>query len=478
MALLFIAAAIPGEAGAQVEREVREPLAPGLGIVEVTPDLRQRLGLFPDVQGFSAARLLRRTDDVPILEIEIAREGVLERERRVLNAAELDAFRLDLEQRFASLGGAVPLAEGRGGFVLGHTLLGLGFHGWALPYALDLNSARAGVATYLLTAGASFYLPYRISRERTVTEVHRDLSLYGGTRGILAGMLLGDAVVDQGGNSVGRARVAGGLTGSLLGSTAGFLAAGRAMPDPGRAALWSAMGDLGFLAGAAAAYAGGPYASRDVEIREGDLVYTDSQLRNRALGHAITVAGGAGGLAAGAWLGGRSSYTEGNVGALRSSGILGAQVGATLTRGVGVDQPRPVIAGALAGGITGIILGDRLLQGRSLSQGEGLLVNAGHIAGGATALGLTWLAVEEIDDHPVLYLVTSTVGSLLGAGLVYRAVDEPGSSAASGFGTGSGRSADLSSRLRAATVSVNPENLLISGLSGGSGVQPVLSVRF
>lgn len=478
LALLVALAATlapPALEARQIERESRVPIAPEIGVLELSPELRNRLGLFGDTQGFSAARLFLREDGSTILEIETFLEGRLERERRVISDGELLVLRDQMATRFA-VAGAPPefTREGRGGLVLGQTLLGLAFQGWAVPLAFDIDSPQGVVAAYLLTAGAAFYLPYRLTRDRTVSDAHRDLTFYGGTRGILVGALIGDAIADQDGDAT-RTRVGAGLAGSVVGSLVGFVAADRGRPNPGRQALWTTMGDFGFLGGAATAYATGPLVSDDIYSVEG--VYLESKMRNRPLAHGITLAGGAMGLVAGRWLGERERYTEGNVAVLRSTGLLGAHFGLTLARATGSEDGQLLAGSAVVGGVAGIVGGNRLLREKRFSGGEGLLVNAGHIAGAAAALGVTYLVVEEVDQHPVLYLTMSALGSLLGAGLVYRALGE-GSAADVSLGVGS-TNGSRDAGPGGVTFALYPERLLLGGLLPNGGPVPtLLSVRF
>jgi membrane protein YqaA with SNARE-associated domain len=128
----------------------------------------------------------------------------------------------------------------------------------------------------------------------------------------------------------------------------------------------------------------------------------------------------------------------------------------------------------LAGAGAGLYLGNRLLRGNRFTAGEGLLVSAGHLAGGATALGITYLLVEEIDDHPLLYLATSTVGSLLGAGLTYRALGE-GSADPPGVGLRRGAARRLA--VRGATLELHPESLLLAWRPGERAI-PFATIRF
>ena len=418
--------------------------------MEIPLGVRNALGLFPEIEGFLVARLLEQDDGDTVLELESSQAGEVNRERRRLNEEDL-AMLMDLiATRLVERGSEVLMDQsGRGRFVLNETLLGLGYRGWALPVMLDLSSGQAIVATYLLTAGASFYVPFRLTRDRSVTQAHQRLSMYGGTRGILAGVLLGDALADPDSDSADRLRMGVGLAASVAGSVAGFLVVDAARANDGSAALWGVMGDFGLMGGAALAYAAGPYAQREVSEQNG-IVSVHSETRNRSLGHTLTLLGGVGGLIAGARMGRFQAYTDGNASALRSVGVLGAQAGVTIARVLSEDGR--VAAGiGLTGGIAAIAAGNRMLRDKRFSGGEGLLINAGHLGGGATALGLTYLIAEDVDRHELLYLTTSTIGSLLGAGLVSRALGN----GSEDVGAGRGRDSRLT---------FHPENLIVAGV--------------
>jgi hypothetical protein len=454
---LFAPGASPG-AAQQVERERQEVLLPTVGVVEITPELRGRLGLFPEVQGFRVARLFLRADGVTLLEIEFVQGGVLQRERRTLSPAELDALRRDLSQRLDDpTTRIVATREGRGGLVLSQTLMGLGFYGWAVPMALDLSSGQAIVGTYLVTAGAAFYLPYRLTENRTVTDVHRSVSTYGGSRGIISGHFIGDLMRADNARDPMRVRSAAAVVTGVMGAASGFAAVDRSLQSMGDAQLWQAAGDAGILSGAALAYLSGPYKTEWVEFEAEWGSWREERYRNRRAGHAITLAGQGVGLAAGMWLAGRREYSAGDVSVLRSTTVLGAQTGGALARVAGGDRREPLVAGALAGGLLGIVAGDRWLPEAGLGTGEGLLVNAGHIAGSAAALGLTYLLTSEIEDQGALYLTTAALGGWLGAGVVYRAVskDTPLRTGWAPLG-GSG--------LRGAGVTLDPAALILSSL--------------
>jgi len=462
--LLF--SALPPALFAQsVERERQEILLPGEGVLEISSELRSRLGLFPEVEGFERARLFLREDGSAVLEIETRVRGQLARERRLLSEGELEALRSDLAQTLATLGTrGLASREGRGGLVLGHTLLGVGFHGWAVPVALDVSSAQAAVAAYLLTAGASFYLPYALTRGRGVSEVHRNLSLYGGTRGIVSGLFAGDLVAGEryDGDESFRARLGGGVVLGAVGGFAGFYAVDRWNPTLGRAELWGALGDAGLAGGAALAYLAGPYQTETVVFEEPWGSWEEDRIRNRRAGHAITLAGQGVGLATGAWLSTRREYETGDVSVLRSATVLGVQTGATLATLAGTDDGEAFVGSMLAGGILGTVGGDLWIGPRGLRTGEGLLVNAGHLAGSATALGITYLVVSEVDGNEKAMFTASTLGGWLGAGLVWRAVTD-------GAPRRENRASQWAQALEGAGIELHPAGILAGSLPTASG---------
>ena len=455
-------AQLPPPRPGEVERQ--EILLPDAGILEITPELRNRLGLFPDVQGFRSARLFRSDGGETLVELEWMEGDLRVRQRRRLDPAELAALQGVLEEALAQAGSrAVATREGRGGLVLGHTLLGLGYHGWAVPAALDVSSSQGAVASYLLTAGSAFYVPYALTRGRGVSDTHRGLSLYGGSRGIVAGILAGDLAAGdrEDGSGSGRARLGGGVVGGALGGVLGFVAVDRWAPEQGDAELWGALGDAGLLAGAAVGYLAGPYKDEVVEVGDGSFRYTTTRTRNRRAGHALTLAGQGAGLAMGGWLSGRRGYATGDVSVLRSAAVLGVQTGATVARLAGADDNGdPWVSGMLAGGVAGMVAGDRWVGPRGLGTGEGLLVNAGHLAGSATAAGITYLLVDDIGENLTALLTASTLGGMLGAGLVWSAVHDASPRTDGRAATG------LSSALERWAIEIHPAGILQGTLPG------------
>lgn len=466
LALAWLLAAPPGAATQEPTRETQLPLDTLNSVWEVDTDLRRQLGLFPEVEGFQVARLFVTQTGGYVLEISLQRDGRLVRERRVLSPTELADLRGRIAVAMADRGMTRPaVRDGRAGLVLGQTALALGFYGWALPAVLDIDSTRGAVATYLLTAGTGFYLPYRITRSIPVTEAHRDAVFWGGTRGILYGALLGDALTlgdddeatFEDHDEDERVIVGLGMAMSVAGSMLGYQAVDAADADRGNVALWSTIGDLSLAYGFGLSTAAGLY---DGEMHcEGDFCVEDD-VESTAVGHLGTLAVGAGGLWFAEWLADRESYTLGDARALRSFAVLGAQAALPLAWAAFEDSGdghRPFAASLVAGSAATLWWGNRALRRTSLTGGEGLLVQAGHLAGGLIATGLTYLVVDDDGgDQELVYMSTSAAGSILGSLLTFGAVSagsRPSGAAGPGGGDlrGSGGEVDSSGRTEGAT---------------------------
>ena len=411
----------PAAAQADSPAEVQIPLHPELSIDEVDPSLEATLRLFPDVERFEAARLFRTADGHHVLEVSFRdKEGRLARSRLEMDDEGLAAFRADLDDRHAAADVAPALStEGRGSLVLRQTVLGLIYHGWAVPAALGIDSAQGGVATYLLTSGIAFYLPYHLTRTRPVTEAHRDLTLYGSSRGIAAGLVVGDLLTDGSGDERSRAMLGTGVVAGVAGSFLGYHAVERSGAEEATTALWGLMGDAGAALGFGSAYTLGLYREEGTGAPEDRLERPRS---NRRLGHALGLASTAGGLWAGRWLAEREDHSVGNVSVLRSMGLLGAHLALPAANAAGASGGRAHTGAALAGGGAGMVVGNRILRPEAFTEGDGLLVGAGQIGGAAVGLGLAYLVTPDASDNELLYLSSTAAGALAGFGLVYRAL--------------------------------------------------------
>jgi hypothetical protein len=383
------------------------------GRVEVV-DLRLagRLGVFVDrFPGFQEARLwIQLPDSTYILELTGVREGRRVRERRPLGTAEVEALRADMSDRIAARAPGMALErEGRPRLLGGTALLGLGFYGWAVPVMLDVDEATTAVGLYMLTAGSAFFGPWAATRHRSVAPGTADLALYGGSRGIVHGLLAhrlmtggdeGDAAADE---DI-RGEVAMAMAFSLAGGIGGYAWARDRGLDMGTTRTIGMAGDFGMLQGL------------------GLAVLTDV---SDGAGAALALAGAAGGVALGPPLARRRDYSVGDVTALSTAGYLGGYAGLALVDMFQVDHDQWYAAGAMAGNAAGLFVGDRLVRRTEFTPGQGWLVALGTVAGGAVGLGGAYLLVGDDDDHEDpsrVYFAASTLGAVAGYGVTFRSL--------------------------------------------------------
>ena len=452
--------------------ETQIPLDPERGVLEVTPELRRELGLFQDVPGFQIARLFRQDDGTLVLEVSRVEDGRHVRERERVDEARLAVIRTELGDRLAARGQTRAVdRSGRAGLVLAESIMGLGLYGPAVPIGFDIDSSRGQVAAYLLTAGLSFYVPYALTRGASVSVAERNAAVWGATRGAVHGVLLGallegDPDPDDFDDD-DRARWLAAMGTSIAETVIAYQVVGAAAQSEGEVAFWGAVGDFGIPYGFGLAYLSG---LSEKEECFGD-VCTIEDFGSKA-GYAATLSVALAAPLLAHWSGAGVNYTLGDARALRSFGLLGAQVVLPIAWAVldedDEDDPDKVLIGSLvAGSVAGLWLGNRELRQRSLSGGDGALVLAGHLAGGLGALGLTYLLdSDDSSDNEVLYMTTSAVGSLAGSLLTLKAVSSRAPRAAS---------------VGSLSVEVNPGAALLPLFARGRARElraPFLTLRF
>ena len=399
---LLLAAALPLWAQ-QPGIEVQVHMDTSGSVLEISPALRNKTGLFPEMDHFVTAQLFQQNDSLFILELAYRQEGVLARKRSVLDRLAAMEFRRDLSRRLAILtGGAAMNQEGRPGLIVRQTLMGLGFYGWSVPTMLHVKGGRESVATYMLVGSASFALPYYLTQNRPVSRTQSMLTFYGSTRGILYGALIKNIVAHRIESPEGDFGPP--LAGSILGSFAAFHLAGQRKWDIGHAELVGVMGDFGTGLGLGTAHVAGLW---DYESR-------------KPMAHAVTVTMTGMGFAAGSWLSQREHYTRGDAYVLRMEGLLGAQIMMPIAAALGDRKDKAYTTGAILGGTLGIGIGNRLLHGQDFDDAQGALISCGHIAGGLLAGGITYLADTHDRFDSLVYHSTIALGSLAGHFLLYH----------------------------------------------------------
>jgi hypothetical protein len=375
------------------------------GLVTVmTPFLADRAGLRPPwwpVSGeFVDARLFTANDSTYVLAVT-RKTGVVE--RYSLSGADRDAIRAVVSRLPREA--IMARTDARNAFVRGQTLLGLFVYGPAFAGAIGENTG-AQSAGYLVVAGGSFFAASEISRRMFIARPQADLSANMGLNGALAGWastyLMG---------MTDRAQFAGAFIGGLTGAALGVRIA-RNMTEA------DAVG-AGFGSNISAAIALGTMeALRGEETCTFDQVTLTTTCRGRRLSNktevATILAAGIVGYPLGVLYPRNATYnvTAGDIQTLATTSLLGAAAGVALLNKNTTYSHAAVMA--TAGGVVGMIAGDRfLVQRYDHGRGEADRIALGTVAGGLIGAGIAALG-ESTRENPHVVGGLAVAGGLTG----------------------------------------------------------------
>ncbi len=390
-------------------QETQVPIDDDGKVQVITADLERKLKLFPDYPAFREARLFQLPDSSFVLEITQEPGGRLTRTRVTMDPAGVR----DLRHRVTlGLREAAPEAvldqSGRTKLLVWTTVLSLGFYGPAAPIALDVDDPQGAVGLYMLSAGAGFIVPFLATRHTPVTEAGAVLGTYGATRGILHGSL---AAYLFSRDPSDRGFVAGALVGGVTEGIVGFTVANGGHMTAGTAELTGVGSDVGLGFGLGVAHLAGWF--------DEDPFYAQ---RSYAAATASALVSMAGGTGLGYALSRTEPYTRGDAFFLRNAGILGAHIGVAVADAANPDgtQDKLYSGRAIAGGVLGLVAGQRLVHGRDFTTAQGTFGTLGQIAGGLVGLGLGYLLSSENGDNSTVLLAGSAAGAGLGYALMYH----------------------------------------------------------
>jgi hypothetical protein len=414
-ASIALLVALFGVAGAPLGAQQEAPVSLDKEgrVMAVDRQLASRLGLFVDrFPGFREARLfVQLPDSAYILEVTVVRDGQTLRERVPMSDAEARELQDEVSRRISLQAPALGLdQEGRARLLGGTTLMGLAFYGWAVPVILDIDEGTTAAGLYMLTAGTSFLGPWLATRQRAVSRGMTDLGMYGATRGALHGFLVHylatwkeDDDLDSSGD--GRGEVAAAMGFSVAEGLGGYLWAGGRGLELATTRTLGLGGDFGMIQGLSLAGILDP----------GDRATA-----------ALALLGGWGGVGLGHAWAGRRDHSSGDVTALGTAGHVGLLTGLALADLMDAgSHDRWYGVGALAGSLSGLAVGDRLVRTTHFTEAQGRLVALGSVAGGAFGLGVAYLIVgddDTDDDRSSVYLASTSVGAMAGYGLTYRSL--------------------------------------------------------
>ncbi len=302
----------------------------------------------------------------------------------------------------------------RGPVTATSTIFGLAAWGWLLPTAIGLtpdDHTRGFLGVYMLTAAASFFVPYYVTRERPTDAADLNAFFYGGSRGAELGLLLSGLAAGQaGGDFDGHTKVfsASLLAGSIGGALGGVALTRRLGLSAGDVRTIGVLGDYGLFFG----FGLGHMLGFD-ELQEDGRPALDARTRSMA---GAGLAGSGLGLLGGRLLSLRRDNTWGDGEVMRAAGAIGVLASASLGLAFDVDDSRGLVGLMLAGGGLGLWSGDRFVRGRDFTFTEAVIVDFSVIVGGLGGAGITYLLHQS--DEPAPYLIAGFIGALASGALV------------------------------------------------------------
>ena len=377
-------------------------------VMVMTPYIAERASLrapwWPVAGEFNEARMFTTNDSTFVLAVS-RKSGVVE--RYAISVADRDAIRAIVSRLPSDV--IAARTDARNAFVKNQTILGLLVYGPAFSAAIGDNDAGR-TAGYLVVAGGSFFAASEIARRASISRAQSDLSFNMGHNGALLGW--GSAYVFHAGD---RGQAASAFVGGLAGTAIGLgIGSGMTEADAAGAAFGS---DIGALIGwgTMEAIRGSekcvfpPATSTDPFPAE----TCSRSLSNRAE-VAVVIASGLLGYEFGVLYPRNANYhvTPGDIHALWSTTLLGMT---TFGAFLGEHSTARQTATALtAGGVLGIIAGDRFLAQRfDHSRTEGGRLFLGTAAGGLMGAGIAALA-QQHNPSPHLVLGLAAAGGLAG----------------------------------------------------------------
>ena len=364
--------------------------------------LEHKLGLFTEYSNFREARLFQISDTSFVLEISYQPQENLLKVRLPFSAEEAKNFQRKVTERIKQKKPQVLLDQKRRTkLIVGTMVLSLGYYGWAVPAALDVDDEKLALALYMLTSGAGFYIPFYLTRNIPVTDAAATLSFYGGTRGIVHGMSLANLFSKK---PSGQGLIASGMFVSIVEAFAGFHIANRSNMSAGTTETIGVGGDFGIGLGLGAAHLANFFDDDQGQAVAGSVL----------LGSAV-------GLLGGKLLSNHQLYTRGDSYVLGAAGLLGAYIPLAVVDISGTENEKAYTAASMIGAIVGLGLGHNLLvRGKNFTTGQGNLIRLGELAGGLLGLGVASLVSSEDDNNSTLYLTSSSIGAAGGFWLIYR----------------------------------------------------------
>ncbi|MDX2090382.1 MAG: hypothetical protein SFX73_21165 [Kofleriaceae bacterium] len=303
---------------------------------------------------------------------------------------------------------------GRYAYLASAGALGVGLYGPALTIAADSDSVKLSVGLYMLGAGGSFFAAYALTRDKPISWGVTDAWIHGATRGMWRGYSL--LQVFRGDPDYSdpyeyedpfRADFTSVALGSLAEGTAFALVADHLHASPGLTNALGKASDYGSL----------------LALGLTATVADESEISLRMAAGTMLLGAGVG-YGLGYAYAQHRDLTWGDSEAIRAGGIVGLVTAAVPLVIAEPDSSRAIAGTLVAGGVAGLVIGDRLVRDRDFSPGQGVIMEVSTLAGGLVGGGVGFLvSPDDNKTEPKVIAIGAALGAVAGFAIPYLGLD-------------------------------------------------------
>ncbi|OQA95135.1 MAG: hypothetical protein BWY22_02268 [Bacteroidetes bacterium ADurb.Bin217] len=407
-------------------QEKQVAIIPQHNITVITQEIAQKYSLFTNVAGFQRAELFQSPDSLFTIEISFKNSTGFYKNRSSWTYQEISHFRDSMSLIISNYRQEGLNQDGRTMLLVGNTLVGLGYYSVASTiYAADKsNGAKLPIATYMFSAAASYFLPYYTTMNRQVTRAQASMSFHGQTRGLLYGIGLCNVlynykptypegyvysisdeqrkIYDKNYETNKHVELFSTFAGGVGFGLGGNYLAKKQNLSIGQASVHQLGVDFGLLQGLSC------------------IMLFDITGKKATWG---TVLGS--GLAwgvAGNYIANQRDYPVGDALMIRNALLLGSTLPLPFIAANDPSDEKYYIYGVAGGSLLGLAYSKLLLDERSYTTGDALLVSLGEISGGLLGLGVGYLIMPEQHTHPAYIITGGTLGAIGGFALMKKYV--------------------------------------------------------
>ncbi|HNV82513.1 MAG TPA: hypothetical protein PLO02_11680 [Tenuifilaceae bacterium] len=327
---------------------------------------------------------LSKTDEGYLITIIYKANGIFQVDKKEITEDDLTAICSEAEALIArqTLVEEDTNQEAKRRFIAATTAMSLGYYGWAIPAALDLEDYKSYMSSYLFIGSAGFFAPFIATRRYGITDGMANAYFLGARLGIAHGFSM--ALLMHGNDA---------STQSIF-ALSSFVSVAESFTNLGLATKYGHTWGQTSSRGSGGAW-GFAYGFAIPEII--------AETPNTRLTALSMLAFSGAGIAAGDYLYKKQGVTYGDVTVINCIGILGAYYPMVIMNSLDVDKKQAYLAGSLLGSASAIAYGIYHTRDYNYTRQQSYLIGLGEGAGGLVGAGLSVIA--EANDKGTLWLI-------------------------------------------------------------------------